>query len=121
MPPKKDPKKDLKGKQPQKKAPTSAKSGGKAKKKKWSRVKQRDHLNNMPYFDKVTYGKMKKDVPYKCVTPSDLSSRYKIRVSLARAALKELEAEGRIRAITKHNGQLTYTRTTAEKQSSVKQ
>ena len=115
MPPKKDPKKDLKAKQPQKKAPTAAKSG-KAKKKKWSRVKQRDHLNNMPYFEKVIYGKMKKDVPYKCVTPSDLSSRYRIRVSLARAALKELEVEGRIRAITKHNAQLTYTRTTAEKQ-----
>ena len=115
MPPKKDPKKDQKGKQPQKKAPTS-KAGGKAKKKKWSRVKQRDHLNNMPFFDKVSYGKMKKDVPYKCVTPADLSSRYKIRVSLARSALKELESEGRIRAITKHGGQLTYTRTIAEKQ-----
>ena len=115
MPPKKDPKKDQKGKPTQKKAPGKS-TGGKAKKKKWSRVKQRDHLNNMAFFDKATYAKMKKDVPYKCLTPSDLSSKYKIRVSLARSALKELESEGRIRSVTKHNAQLTYTRT-ADKQT----
>merc|ERR1712119_97862 len=43
--------------------------GGKAKKKKWSKGKSRDKLNNLVLFDKGTYDKLYKEVPtYKLIT-----------------------------------------------------
>ena len=57
---KKDPKKDAKtpSKTPKKKEG----GGGKAKKKKWSKGKTRDKLNNLVLFDKATYDKLMKEV-----------------------------------------------------------
>ena len=75
---KKDAKKDAKApaKQPKKK---EGGGGGKAKKKKWSKGKTRDKLNNLVLFDKVTYDKMIKEVPtYKLITPSIVSERMKV-------------------------------------------
>merc|ERR1712243_185361 len=52
--------------------------------KKWSKGKVRDKLNNMVLFDKPTYDKLYKEVPtYKLITPSVVSERLKVRVSLA--------------------------------------
>ncbi|MGH0175574.1 UNVERIFIED_CONTAM: hypothetical protein FKN15_009416 [Acipenser sinensis] len=63
----------------------------KAKKKKWSKGKVRDKLNNLVLFDKATYDKLYKEVPnYKLITPAVVSERLKIRGSLARASLQEL-------------------------------
>ena len=76
---KKDPKKDAKtpSKTPKKKEG----SGGKAKKKKWSKGKTRDKLNNLVLFDKGTYDKLYKEVPtYKLITPSIVSERLKVSV-----------------------------------------
>merc|ERR1712180_520931 len=102
MPPKKD---------AGKAAPAPAKKdggGGKAKKKKWSKGKVRDKLNNLVLFDKATYDKLYKEVPsYKLITPSVVSERLKVRGSLARFALKELEEKGLIRLIAKHHAQGT--------------
>ncbi|KAL8625401.1 40S ribosomal protein S25 [Nucella lapillus] len=96
-------------------APTKSKkegSGGKAKKKKWSKGKVRDKLNNLVLFDKGTYEKMVKEVPsYKLITPSVVSERLKVRGSLAKMALRELHAKGLIRLVSKHSSQLIYTRT----------
>merc|ERR1711893_50041 len=90
--------------------------GGKAKKKKWSKGKTRDKLNNLVLFDKATYDKLYKEVPtYKLITPSVVSERLKIRGSLARAALKELLSKGLIRQVEKHSAQLIYTRATKAK------
>jgi len=87
--------------------------GGKAKKKKWSKGKVRDKLNNLVLFDKATYDKLYKEVPsYKLITPSVVSERLKIRGSLARAALKELQIKGLIRLVEKHHAQMIYTRAT---------
>jgi len=87
--------------------------GGKAKKKKWSKGKVRDKLNNLVLFDKATYDKLYKEVPsYKLITPSVVSERLKIRGSLARAALKELQTKGLIRLVEKHHAQMIYTRAT---------
>lgn len=60
MPPKTAKKVDPKGG----KAPAKAKagSGGKAKKKKWSKGKVRDKLNNAVLFDKASYEKLYKEV-----------------------------------------------------------
>merc|ERR1711893_374000 len=90
-PPKKPDPKGGKGKAAPSKKPTSS-GGGKAKKKKWSKGKVRDKLNNLVLFDKATYDKLMKEVPsYKLITPSVVSERLKIRGSLARFALKEFE------------------------------
>merc|ERR1712002_500557 len=85
--------------------------GGKAKKKKWSKGKVRDKLNNLILFDQATYDKLYKEVPnYKLITPAVVSERLKIRGSLARRALIELEGKGLIRKVAAHHAQFIYTR-----------
>merc|ERR1712072_959482 len=85
--------------------------GGKAKKKKWSKGKSRDKLNNLVLFDKNTYDKLYKEVPtYKLITPSIVSERLKVRGSLARKALIELQDEGKISCVVRHSSQMIYTR-----------
>ncbi|XP_018332922.1 40S ribosomal protein S25 [Agrilus planipennis] len=110
------PKKDTKGgsKQPQKtQKKKEGSGGGKAKKKKWSKGKVRDKLNNQVLFDKATYEKLIKEVPqYKLITPSVVSERLKVRGSLARRALNELQQKGLIKLVAKHHAQFIYTRTT---------
>ena len=107
MPPKDDKKKKDAGKSA--KDPVN-KSGGKAKKKMWSKGKVRDKLNNLVLFDKATYNKLCKEVPnYKLITPAVDSERLKIRGSLARAALQELLSKGLIKLVSKHRAQVIYT------------
>merc|ERR1711911_37370 len=109
------PKKDAKSSKTPSKAPAKKKEGGggKAKKKKWSKEKVRDKLNNLVLFDQATYDKLYKEVPaYKLITPAVVSERLKIRVSLARKALNELQQKGLIKQVVKHRAQLIYTRTT---------
>ncbi|KAF7267553.1 hypothetical protein GWI33_019222 [Rhynchophorus ferrugineus] len=91
MPPKKDSK--ASAKQPQKtQKKKEGSGGGKAKKKKWSKGKE---------------------VPsYKLITPSVVSERLKVRGSLARRALIELQQKGLIKQVVQHRAQLIYTRTT---------
>merc|ERR1712096_362896 len=85
--------------------------GSKQKKKKWSKGKTRDKLNNAILFDKPTYEKLLKEVPsYKLVTPSVVSERLKVRASLARTALDELVEKGLIKLVDRHHAQRIYTR-----------
>uniref|UniRef100_A0A3Q2PP25 40S ribosomal protein S25 n=1 Tax=Fundulus heteroclitus TaxID=8078 RepID=A0A3Q2PP25_FUNHE len=94
MPPKQERKKDT-GKSKKDKDPVN-KSGGKAKKKKWSKGKVRDKLNNLVLFDKATYDKLYKEVPnYKLITPA-----------------VELLSKGMIKLVSKHRAHLIYTRNT---------
>merc|ERR1719362_2503516 len=108
---KKDPKAGAKGaptKNPKKK---EGGGGGKAKKKKWSKGKTRDKLNNLVLFDKPTYEKLLKEAPtYKLITPSIVSERLKVRGSLARRALQELESKNLIKLVVAHSSQMIYTR-----------
>ena len=70
MLPKDHRKKDA-GKSAKKAKDPVVKSGGKAKKKKWSKGKVQDKLNNLVLFDKATYDKFCKEVPnYKLITPA---------------------------------------------------
>uniref|UniRef100_A0A8C5XJW6 40S ribosomal protein S25 n=1 Tax=Microcebus murinus TaxID=30608 RepID=A0A8C5XJW6_MICMU len=95
MPPKDDKKKKDAGKSAKKDKDPVNKSGGKAKKKKWSKGKVRDKLNNLVLFDKATYDKLCKEVPnYTLITPAVLLS-------------KEL-----IKLVSKHRAQVIYTRNT---------
>ena len=69
----------------------------------------------MVLFDKATYEKFYKEVPsYKLITPSVVSERLKVRLSLARAALNEMKEKGHIKEISVHHAQKIYTRATKE-------
>ena len=108
------PKKQDKGKTPAKSQKSSKPAGsGKAKKKKWSKGKVRDKLNNLVMFDKASYDKLYKEVPsYKLITPAVVSERLKIRGSLARRACIELMEKGLIKVVSQHHRQVIYTRAT---------
>ncbi|XP_035579738.1 40S ribosomal protein S25-like [Zalophus californianus] len=113
MPPKDDKKKKDARRSAKKDKDPVNKSGDKAKKKKWSKGKARDKLNDLVLFDKTTYDKLSKEVPsYKFITPAVVSERLKIRGSLARAALQELRSEGLIKLVSKLRAQVIYTRNT---------
>merc|ERR1712066_534532 len=104
MPPKIQKSKEAKAK--------AAMSSGKGKKKKWSKGKVRDKLVNLALFDKPTWDKFKKDVPgYKVITPAICSERLKIRASLAKIGLRELEKTGDVTPIVKHAAQWIFTGT----------
>uniref|UniRef100_A0AC34QJZ7 40S ribosomal protein S25 n=1 Tax=Panagrolaimus sp. JU765 TaxID=591449 RepID=A0AC34QJZ7_9BILA len=104
------------------KAKPAGSGGGKAKKKKWSKGKVRDKLNNAVLFDKATYDKFSKEATYdkfskeiisvKLITPSVVSERFKIRASLAKQALRQLHASGLIKPVVQHASQVVYTRAT---------
>merc|ERR1712083_316289 len=83
-----------------------ASSGGKAKKKKWSKGKQKEKLNSAVFFDKNLYEKLKKEVPnYKLISPSVISERMRCNVSMARRAINDLLLKGMIKIISKHQKQ----------------
>merc|ERR1712159_209084 len=118
MPPKKkDDKKGATGssKKSMKDFLAKTKSGASKSKKKWSKGKVREKLNNAVTFDQATYDKMMKEAAnFKLVTPSVLSERLKINDSLARRAIQELLNAGTIRLVDKHSNQLIYARNTGE-------
>merc|ERR1711892_1129133 len=92
----------------------AASGGGKKSKKKWSKGKSRDKLQNMCLFDKPTYDRVLKEVPnYKVITPSIVSDRMKIRGSLARRAIKELCELKKIKLLVQHSSQMVYPRAIA--------
>uniref|UniRef100_A0A8B9YS05 40S ribosomal protein S25 n=1 Tax=Bos mutus grunniens TaxID=30521 RepID=A0A8B9YS05_BOSMU len=113
MPPKDDKKKKDVGKSAKKDKHPVNKSGGKAKKKKWSKGRVRDKLNNLVLFDKATSDKLWKEVPnYKLITPVVISARPKVCGSLARVALQDLHSKGLMKLVSKHRAQVVYTRNT---------
>ena len=113
MPPKDDKKKKDARKSAKKDKDPVNKSGGKAKKKKWSKGRVRDKLNNLVLFDKATSDKLWKEVPnYKLITPVVISARPKVCGSLARVALQDLHSKGLMKLVSKHRAQVVYTRNT---------
>merc|ERR1719352_1167052 len=87
----------------------TAKKG--VKKKKWSKGRARDQLNNLVLFDKPTLDKLMKDVPsYKLITTSVVSDRMKVGGGLARLAIRHLASKGLIKPIVHSSAQLIYTR-----------
>jgi small subunit ribosomal protein S25e len=88
-------------------------AGGKGKKKKWSKGKTREKLNNAVLFDKKTYDKLMSDVPkMKTITTATVSERLKINGSLARKAILKMEEDGLVRRVLHHNRQWIFTRAT---------
>ena len=77
------------------KVPKALRTGGDVKRKKWSKSKQKEKLNNQVYWTKPLYDKFLKDIvakePY--ITTSKVSDKLKVTMSLAREALKELREQ----------------------------
>merc|ERR1712185_647854 len=96
-----DPKKGGDSKKSMKDFLAKSKGGAAAKKKKWSKGKVREKLNNSVVFDQATYDRMMKEAAnFKLITPSVLSERLKISGSLARRAITELLNAGSIKLAT---------------------
>jgi len=91
----------------------AAMSGGKGKKKKWSKGKVKDKVLNKVLYDDETWTKLVKDVPkFKLITASVISDRLKVGGSLARQSIIYLKAEGKIAEVSSHGAQGIYTRAT---------
>merc|ERR1719174_943831 len=90
----------------------AAMAGGKAKKKKWSKGKVKEKLNNLVLMDKATYDKLLKEIPKaKLITPAVVSERLKVNGSVARESIRHLETKGLIQHVgEKHHAQMVYTR-----------
>ncbi|KAF8054880.1 ARSA1 [Scenedesmus sp. PABB004] len=89
----------------------AAANSSKGKKKKWSKGKMKEKVNNLVLFDQATYDKLHAEVPkYKMITASILSDRLRLNGSLARAAIRELLEKGLIKPIAEHGSQKIYTR-----------
>ena len=88
-------------------------AGGKGKKKKWSKGKNKEKANNQVLFEQSTYDKLMSEVPkYKMITPSILSDRLRINGALARKAISVLMEKDLIRPVSVHSKQAIYTRAT---------
>ena len=80
-------------------------SGDGAKRKKWSKSKQKEKLNNAVFWTKPLHAKLIKDIigkePY--VTTSMVSDKLKVNMSMAREALKELREQEQIVPSTEYH------------------
>lgn len=93
----------------------AAMAGGKGKKKKWSKGKSRDQVDNKVLFSKEQYDRFHAEVPkMKLITVSAVVEKLKINGGLARKALRDLEQEGKIRKVLISRSQRIYTRNVAE-------
>jgi small subunit ribosomal protein S25e len=90
----------------------AALAGGKGKKKKWSKGKQKDKVENAVMFDKALWDKLTKEIPKaKLITPSIISERIRVNGSLARQAIRVLEQQGQIVRVGEPSSKLQiYTR-----------
>mmetsp|Transcript_18035 Transcript_18035/g.12978 ORF Transcript_18035/g.12978 Transcript_18035/m.12978 type:complete len:108 (+) Transcript_18035:2-325(+) len=89
----------------------AALAGARSKKKKWNKGKMREKINAKVLFDEDGWNRFNAEVPkMKLITPSGLIERLKINGSLARNALKYMEAEGKIALVSSHHKQMIYTR-----------
>merc|ERR1719347_686683 len=90
----------------------AALSGGKGRKKKWSKGKVKEKLQNAILFDKNIYDKMMKELPKTKLIPTAIvSERIKVNGSLARQAIRHLAKENLIEPVgEQHHATPIYTR-----------
>lgn len=93
----------------------AAMAGGKGKKKKWSKGKSRDKVDNKVLLSKEQYDRLHDEVPkMKLITVSAVVEKLKISGGLARRSLRDLAEEGRIRPVLLSRAQMIYTRNIGE-------
>ena len=90
-------------------------AGGKGKKKKWSKGKARDRVDNKVLFSKDIYEKFNTEVPkMKLITVSTVVEKLKISGGLAKRALNQMAEDGVISAVKVSRAQRIYTRNITE-------
>jgi small subunit ribosomal protein S25e len=93
----------------------AAMAGGKGKKKKWSKGKARDQVDNKVLMSKEQNDRLYSEVPkMKLITVSAVVEKLKISGGLARRALRLLAEEEKIRPVLLSRAQMIYTRNVAE-------
>ncbi len=93
----------------------AAMSGGKTKRKKWSKGKVREKLANAILYDQKLLDRLNSEVPkLKLITISTVSERLKVGGSMARAGIRELAAKGAIRCVSYNSKIPVYTKAAAE-------
>ena len=93
----------------------AAMAGGKGKKKKWSKGKARDKVDNKVLLSKEQFDRLHEEVPkMKLITVSAVVEKLKVNGGLARRALRDLAEEGKIRPILLSRAQQIYTRNIGE-------
>ena len=86
-------------------------AGGKGKKKKWSKGKSRDKVDNKVLFSREQLERFNTEVPkMKLITVSAVVEKLKISGGLAKRALNEMAEEGHIRPVCVSRAQRIYTR-----------
>ncbi|GMI43880.1 hypothetical protein TrCOL_g185 [Triparma columacea] len=95
----------------------AAMAGGKGKKKKWSKGKNREKVDNKVLFNKEAYDKLYAEIPkMKLITVAAMVERLKINAGLARKAMLELTEAGLIKPIVVSSKMKIYTRAGAEEE-----
>merc|ERR1712205_215339 len=95
----------------------AAMAGGKGKKKKWSKGKSRDKVDNKVLFSKEQYDRFQSEVPkMKLITVSAVVEKLKISGGLARRALMEMADEGAIRPVCISRAQRIFPRNITEEE-----
>merc|ERR1711862_384013 len=90
------------------KAASASKKGGK---KKWSKGKVKDKLNNRIFIDPELDARLKKEVPnMSLVTINTMSAKFEIIGSLVRPLIKQFAAEGKLIPVGhQHRSLVMYT------------
>ncbi|CDW83774.1 40s ribosomal protein s25-1 [Stylonychia lemnae] len=121
MGPKQQKGKDAKGGKGDKGGKSSAaavnkKSGGKAKKKSWTKVKVKEKLNNAVFVDQKLYDRIVKEAPkFLNLTVSIVSDKFKVNGAVARKVLRDLHSKNLIKQCGDHHSSFTlYTGTQAK-------
>ena len=100
-----------KGKDPKKAIRLPGEKKAKAGKKKWSKTKAKEKLQNAVFFDKKRHDDMLKDVPkMKLITTFTISDKMKFGGNCARQSINELLRLNKIRQVGDHQRGFTiYT------------
>ena len=86
-------------------------AGGKSKKKKWSKGRTRDKVDNKVLFSKEQWERFQSEVPkMKLITVSAIVEKLKVSGGLAKRALNQMAEEGAIRPVLVTRAQRIYTR-----------
>ncbi|KAL0249588.1 hypothetical protein GEMRC1_004818 [Eukaryota sp. GEM-RC1] len=83
--------------------------------KKWSKGRVRDKVNNNIFLTNELRSKLMKEIPTrKVITPFTVSESLKVTATVAKNVLKQLAAEGSIKAVSIHSTLPIYTRSVEE-------
>ena len=90
------------------KALPGKKTGGKTKKKSWTKIKVKEKLNNTVFIDAKLYERILKEAPkFLTITVSEMCNKFKVNGSVARKAIKDLFSKNLIRQVGDHHASFT--------------